>query len=126
MLVNASIFAASPTQGRSNMLRRDPSQNGIGTGDSNRKWKTTAVRTSLAVVLAALTTGCAAYSPPGGPAQMVAESGVDLQKQEGVEPSLISEFERKPMASLPTGVAVARVQAPDYQTHTSFGINLGS
>ena len=83
------------------------------------------VHGAFAGLIAVAVGGCSAYTAPGGPAALVS----DTQRQErhlGTDPTLMPELGRKPLASLPTGVAVARVQDRGYQTRTAAGIDVGA
>jgi hypothetical protein len=83
--------------------------------------RSTTVAATLAL-LAAGAAGCAAYTAPGGGADMAVM---------GVEPQLVADraaqtdyamqekFDRKPLAKFPTAVAVARVQASGYRSRTA-------
>jgi len=74
--------------------------------------------TSLLLVLA----GCASYATPGRPADLQAVAGVTPEiRQAQTEPDIERLLQRKPLASFPTGIVFARVQAPDYQSRTASG-----
>jgi len=73
----------------------------------------------LVLSLLALATGCATYTTPGGPADFRA-LGITPGEQAGLtEHDIARELERKPAASFPAGVAVVRVQANGYRSHTN-------
>jgi hypothetical protein len=61
----------------------------------------------VALVGAALFSGCATYIPPAGRADLAAISS----------PSMQESFAAKPTAKFPAGIAVVRVQAPNYQSY---------
>ncbi|HEX8522970.1 MAG TPA: hypothetical protein VF669_11985 [Tepidisphaeraceae bacterium] len=72
----------------------------------------------LGLCLAA-TTGCASYTTPGGAANLH-DFGASpkTQAQQG-DAWITSEMNRKPLASFPASVAVARVQAPGYTSYSA-------
>src|SRR5205814_1473158 len=86
-------------------------------------------RESIAIVLVLLS-GCAAhYVTPGRGAQMEMFGAADLGKAQspaseqarGTDGGIATILEKKPLASFPAAVAVVRVQAPGYQSHTACG-----
>jgi len=63
--------------------------------------------------------GCAHYAPPGRGANMAALGVTPAAQQALADPSIRQAFDKKPLASFPTGVAVARVQEPGYRSETA-------
>src|SRR2546421_11190517 len=91
------------------------------------------MRSCIAIVLVLLS-GCAAhYVTPGRGAQMEMFGAADLGKAQspaseqarGTDGGIATILEKKPLASFPAAVAVVRVQAPGYQSHTACGIGSG-
>ena len=76
----------------------------------------------MVLVLASAAAGCgASYATPGGAAPMEA-LGVTPDARRGLTSSTIqSALDKQPLARFPTGIAVARVQAPGYRSMTSEG-----
>jgi hypothetical protein len=57
-------------------------------------------------------TGCMAYIPPSGRADLAAMSGI-------TDPGMAESFAAKPMAQFPAGIAAIRVQAPGYHSYST-------
>jgi hypothetical protein len=81
---------------------------------------------TLIAVLALILQGCASYATPGGAANMKA-LGVSEDMREANTDGLIRQaLDRKPLASFPTAIAVARVQATGYCSPTARGWGHGN
>jgi hypothetical protein len=80
---------------------------------------------ALLGVAAVLLGGCASYTTPGGGASLQSMGVSPEAKAAGTEYSMQQAFERKPLASFPAAVAVARVQAPDYRSRSAVGYGNG-
>jgi hypothetical protein len=65
--------------------------------------------------------GCASYATPGRAAEMKLFAA-DPQ----ADPSVVKTIDRRPLATLPTGVAIVRVQAPGYGSETAKGWGRGA
>jgi len=76
------------------------------------------------LMLTLLFASCASYTVPGRAADLtVFTDGTEVEFQETDErsfdePGIDEILARRPMASFPTGLAVVRVQAPDYASNT--------
>src|SRR5688500_11378512 len=76
----------------------------------------------IAIYTIALLTGCASYATPGRGAQMDMFGGATAaEKAQNTEPGIAHVLDKKPLASFPASIAVVRVQAPGYVSHTSRG-----
>lgn len=75
----------------------------------------------ISIVL--LAGGCAQYATPGRGAELSA-FGVSREAQTDV--SISNNLDRRPLASLPAGIAVVRVQAPGYKSDTAVGWGTGN
>lgn len=86
------------------------------------------MRACIACVLSLLITGCAAhYATPGRGAQMEMFGGATPQEQAlNTDAGIAKMLEKKPLAAFPASVAVVRVQAPGYKSHTAAGLGDGS
>lgn len=78
----------------------------------------------MIVALMALAGGCTSYVTPGRGAEMqtfapASSFGV------GTDGTIRSSFDKKPLASFPAAVAVARVQGPGYRSRTAQGWGSG-
>ncbi|HEX8914789.1 MAG TPA: hypothetical protein VF796_20725, partial [Humisphaera sp.] len=67
--------------------------------------------------------GCGAYYTPPGRAADLEAIGVKADAQ--TDGSIAGALAKQPLAAFPTGVAVARVQAPGYKSMTSEGWGSG-
>ena len=64
--------------------------------------------------------GCSAsYATPGGAANMSMFAGSKLQRDVQSDGSVVDVINKRPLASLPTAIAVVRVQAPGYHSLTT-------
>ena len=70
------------------------------------------------LALSALT-GCAAYATPGRGADLAAFGVRPEVRDQLSDPAVVRSLGKQPLASLPTGIAVARVQAPGYRSETT-------
>jgi len=78
------------------------------------------------LILCAAMTGCAAsYAAPGRGAQMALFGASQAQQKEGTDTNIQKELDRKPLASFPASIAVARVQASGYTSRTASGWGTG-
>ncbi len=83
----------------------------------------------VALSLPLMQGGCASYASPGGPADigMFAAPGLTPQERERLTDTDINTMiDRKPLASFPVRIAVARVQAPGYKSYTSGSYGQGA
>ncbi len=80
---------------------------------------------SLAATVLAITTGCAQYATPGRPADLAAVGVTPEIRANQTEAGITDSFAKRPLAQLPTGIAVARLQAPDYHSQTAQGWGTG-
>lgn len=87
--------------------------------DQSRPMDAVIVFTTL--VLAACLSGCAQYATPGRAAEMRL-----FAADQQADPSVVKTIERRPMATLPTGIAVVRVQTPGYASETAKGWGRGA
>src|SRR5687768_6851759 len=80
----------------------------------------------LGLFAVALVTGCASYATPGRAADL-RTFGVHpaAARDELSDSSILLETDKRPLAAFPTGIAVARVQAPGYRSHTAEGWGTG-
>lgn len=83
-----------------------------------------ATLTLLSVALA----GCASYAAPGGPADLraVGVANQELQRAAQTDGSVVQALDKRPLARFPTGIAVARLQAPGYESQTARGWGTGA
>lgn len=79
----------------------------------------------LAVGLFMGITGCAQYAAPGRGVNLESVAA-GLTKEQQTDSSVQSALDRKPLASFPTGIAVARIQAPYYRSLTAEGWGHGN
>lgn len=64
--------------------------------------------------------GCAAYATPGRGADLSAVGApTAAELGPGTDGTIRQAFNKRPLASFPAAVAVARVQAPGYRSHTA-------
>jgi hypothetical protein len=87
------------------------------------------IRSVVAVAVLALvagTVGCsAAYTTPGRGADLRAVGVSEEMRRQGTDFSVQRALEKRPLASFPAAVAVARVQAPGYRSMTASGYGTG-
>jgi hypothetical protein len=69
--------------------------------------------------------GCASYATPGRAADLRAVGVSQAMVAGGTESGIEQQLNKKPLASLPTGIAVARLQAPGYRSATAQGFGDG-
>src|SRR5437660_110244 len=69
------------------------------------------VRWALAALLAALSTGCATYTTPG--------AGMNIQDLAKADTDIADLMKVEPAAVFPARIAVARVQASGYYSHSN-------
>ena len=69
--------------------------------------------------------GCASYTTPGRAADLRTFGVEPAARDELSDPSVIRAIDKRPLAAFPTGIAVARVQAPGYRSHTTEGWGTG-
>lgn len=70
----------------------------------------------LFAALALLCSGCATYTTPGGAVNLGDIDRYDIQR----------EMERKPAAQFPASLAIARVQSPEYRSHSYAEATIGT
>ena len=70
--------------------------------------------------------GCASYVAPGRAADFGAMGVTHELQQHGTPASMREAFDRKPLASWPASIAVARVQASGYRSRTAAGYGQGT
>lgn len=75
----------------------------------------------IVLIILTLITGCASYATPGRAAEMKL-----FAADQQADPSVVKTIDRRPMATLPTAVAVVRVQAPGYISETAKGWGNGA
>jgi hypothetical protein len=73
-----------------------------------------------------LVTGCTEYVAPGPGANMERVGLTKTVRQASTDGVIQQSFDKKPLANFPTGVAVVRVQAPNYQSTTAHGYGTGA
>src|SRR2546421_2042011 len=78
------------------------------------------------VFLSSLIQGCASYTTPGRGAKLDAMGVTEEMRQASTDGRIRQALDRKPLATFPTGIAVARVQAPDYSSPTARGWGHGN
>src|SRR5687768_10407238 len=66
-----------------------------------------------------LVCGCSAYVAPGRGADMSQVGLTPEAQKKGTDFDMRAAFERKPLARFPAAVAVARIQAPGYESRTA-------
>lgn len=71
---------------------------------------------AVVVMLIGLVSGCASYVTPGGPANLSAINRSDIAEVAS----------RKPAVAFPARIAVARIQAPNYRSHSVDPLVTGS
>lgn len=71
---------------------------------------------NVIIVLVVLCSGCASYITPGGPARLDEIDRADI----------VAVAARQPAANFPASIAIARIQAEDYQSYTSEGVGVGN
>jgi hypothetical protein len=80
------------------------------------------IRTSIALSLMVVVSGCASYAVPGRSADMRDVGAPDAsQLGPGTNGQIRESFGKRPLASFPAGIAVARVQASGYSSATAKG-----
>lgn len=82
----------------------------------------------VCLVIVMLVSGCAKYVTPGGPAEMrhLGVAGMtEEERRELTDRSVLEALDKKPLAAFPTGLAVARVQEPGYESFTNRGYGTG-
>lgn len=76
---------------------------------------------ALAFALAGL--GCASYATPGRAADLRAVGAIPAAEQ--TDAGIAAALRKRPLASLPTGIATVRIQAPNYHSETAQGYGEG-
>jgi hypothetical protein len=76
------------------------------------------------LALSLISAGCASYATPGRGAPMevfgaAPAANAAQQQRNNADPWIQSQMDRKPLASFPAAIAVARVQAPGYHSYTA-------
>jgi hypothetical protein len=80
--------------------------------------------TSIGMIFTLLAGGCASYVAPGRGADLsVVGAPTAAEIGPGTDATIRQAFDKRPLASFPASIAVARVQAPGYRSYTaeSFG-----
>src|SRR5438093_10149558 len=70
--------------------------------------------------------GCASYATPGGGANMKALGVTEDMREANTDGLIRQALDRKPLATFPTAIAVARVQAAGYCSPTARGWGHGN
>ena len=84
------------------------------------------MRIVITVMVCGLLSGCAAsYATPGRGARMQMFGATAAEQAEGTDASIQKALDKKPLASFPAAVAVARVQAAGYTSRTASGWGTG-
>lgn len=78
------------------------------------------------LIVCSLLTGCAAsYAAPGRGAKLQMFGATAAEQAEGTDANIQKALDKKPLASFPASIAVARVQAAGYTSHTASGWGTG-
>lgn len=80
---------------------------------------------AMALVTIGLAGGCASYTTPGRGADLAQVGATEQARKSLTDPSLREMLEKKPLATFPTGIAIARIQAPQYSSPTTSGWGTG-
>ncbi|MEX0654406.1 MAG: hypothetical protein WD534_16475 [Phycisphaeraceae bacterium] len=84
---------------------------------------------AMLLMTTALSGGCQSYTAPGGAADMSAFRADDrlseLEREQHTDAGIREALDRKPLARFPVNLAVARVQASGYRSHTATGYGKG-
>ena len=84
------------------------------------------MRMVITLIVCALLTGCAAsYTTPGRGAQLALFGATAAEQAEGTDANIQKALDKKPLASFPASIAVARVQAAGYASRTAQGWGVG-
>lgn len=84
------------------------------------------MRIMTALIVCAMLTGCAtSYTTPGRGAQLAMFGAAEAERKQGTDAGIQAALEKKPLASFPASLAVARVQAAGYASRTSQGWGSG-
>ena len=84
------------------------------------------MRIATTLILCAALGGCAtSYATPGRGARMQLFGAAEAEKAEGTDTIIQKALDKKPLASFPASVAVARVQAAGYASRTAQGWGVG-
>lgn len=75
--------------------------------------------------LALASAGCAEYATPGRAADLQAVGVTQAIAAAGTEAGIQQQLGKRPLAALPTGIAVVRLQAPGYHSATAQGWGSG-
>jgi hypothetical protein len=78
------------------------------------------------VLFALIGQGCASYTTPGRGAKLDAMGVTEEMREASTDGRIRQALDKKPLATFPTGIAVARVQAPDYSSTTARGFGHGN
>jgi len=84
------------------------------------------LRWIVASALMLTSIGCASYVTPGGPADLSVMGVTDQMKAAKTPNEIQSSFDRKPLATFPTSIAVARVQASGYSSRSNVSYGSGA
>jgi hypothetical protein len=76
--------------------------------------------------LCLLAIGCAEYVTPGPGANMERVGLSKTVREASTDGVIEKSFDKKPLANFPTGIAVVRIQAPNYQSSTANGYGSGA
>jgi hypothetical protein len=88
-----------------------------------KHWRTLAISICSCLVIA----GCSAsYATPGRGANMSMLAQTQLKRDVQSDGSVVDAINKRPLANLPTAIAVVRIQAPGYQSSTSQGWGSGA
>ncbi|MEA2735478.1 MAG: hypothetical protein QOE14_1929 [Humisphaera sp.] len=79
------------------------------------------MRLMVVYSLITLLVGCASYATPGAGAKMDLFGATPEAQAKGTDGGIASVLDKKPLASFPASLAIVRVQAPGYISHTTRG-----
>src|SRR5215471_2925003 len=76
-------------------------------------------------VFLTLLDGCVEYATPGRAADLRAVGVSQAMVAGGTESAIQQQLGKRPLAALPTGIAVVRIQGPSYRSATAQGWGSG-
>jgi hypothetical protein len=83
-------------------------------------------RLFIPIATLAMMSGCVEYHAPGGPADLRALGVTPEEQRAGTQADIGANFDKRPLASFPANIAVARLQAPGYTSSTAQGWGQGA
>jgi len=93
---------------------------------TTRKWTGSCLALLLLAIAGFMLSGCGSYLVPGGPADFRALGITPQQQEEMTDGVILEAMQRKPAASFPARIAVARLQAPGYRSYSGYGYGTGA